>query len=106
MTGDGWGGKEPCAARWQTASPEASANVPWSTPRQRQTKRRAASSLDQPRPIGRRFWLACHTLLVLFSTQVASARVFWPAEAYHQRYLQKGGQNADKECEVAVRCYG
>eukprot|EP00964_Phaeocystis_antarctica_P120258 scaffold84008_cov63-Phaeocystis_antarctica.AAC.2 len=83
---------------------------PSSTPRQRQIKRRAASSLDQPRPIGRRFCLACHTLLVLFSTQVASARVFWPAEAYHQpchqRYLQKGGQNADKECEVAVRCYG
>ena len=31
----------------------------------------------------------------LFPTQVASARVFWPAEGYHQRYLQKGGQNAD-----------
>ena len=42
----------------------------------------------------------------LFPTQVASARVFWPAEGYHQRYLQKGGQNADKECDVPVRCYG
>jgi len=39
-------------------------------------------------------------------TEVRSAVVFWPAEAYHQRYLEKGGQNADKECEVPVRCYG
>ena len=39
-------------------------------------------------------------------TEVALARVFWPAEGYHQRYLEKGGQNADKEGEVAVRCYG
>ena len=87
----------------ETSRPCPSATSPSSV---RSSAGPAASSLDQPRPIGRRFWLACHTLLVLFSTQVASARVFWPAEAYHQRYLQKGGQNADKECEVAVRCYG
>ena len=69
-----------------------------------QIKRRAASSLGS---LGQ-YILAgrSYALPGLFLTQVASARVFWPAEAYHQRYLQKGGQNADKECEVAVRCYG
>ena len=74
---------------------------------QRQIKRRAGGL--QPRPASanwQKVLAGLPYLLVLFSTQVASARVFWPAEAYHQRYLQKGGQNADKECEVAVRCYG
>uniref|UniRef100_A0A7S2G2J6 peptide-methionine (S)-S-oxide reductase n=1 Tax=Haptolina brevifila TaxID=156173 RepID=A0A7S2G2J6_9EUKA len=39
-------------------------------------------------------------------TEVKPATVFWPAEGYHQRYLQKGGQSAEKECIVPVRCYG
>ena len=39
--------------RVQSRRPEASANSPSSTPRQRQIKLRAASSLGQPRPIGR-----------------------------------------------------
>lgn len=39
-------------------------------------------------------------------TEVKPAKVFWPAEGYHQRYLQKGGQSAEKACEVPVRCYG
>ena len=42
----------------------------------------------------------------IVSAQVLPARVFWPAEGYHQRYLEKGGQSAEKECEVPVRCYG
>ena len=41
-------------ALWKMASrPEASANSPSSTPRRRQVKPRAASSLDPPRPIGK-----------------------------------------------------
>tara|TARA_B100000795_G_scaffold249380_1_gene216867 strand:- start:152 stop:1195 length:1044 start_codon:yes stop_codon:yes gene_type:complete len=41
-------------AMWKTASrPEASAQSPSSTPRQRQIERRAASSLGQPRLVGR-----------------------------------------------------
>jgi len=39
-------------------------------------------------------------------TEVKKAKVFYPAEKYHQRKLQKGGQSAEKECTVAVRCYG
>jgi len=39
-------------------------------------------------------------------TEVLPAKVFWPAENYHQRYLEKGGQSAAKNCEERVRCYG
>lgn len=39
-------------------------------------------------------------------TQLNPATVFWPAENYHQRHLEKGGQSAEKECEEKVRCYG
>lgn len=39
-------------------------------------------------------------------TEVKRAAVFWPGERYHQRKLQKGGQSADKKCDVPVRCYG
>eukprot|EP00746_Dinoflagellata_sp_MGD_P118176 gnl/MRDRNA2_/MRDRNA2_54249_c0_seq2.p1 gnl/MRDRNA2_/MRDRNA2_54249_c0~~gnl/MRDRNA2_/MRDRNA2_54249_c0_seq2.p1 ORF type:complete len:390 (+),score=48.65 gnl/MRDRNA2_/MRDRNA2_54249_c0_seq2:77-1246(+) len=39
-------------------------------------------------------------------TEVKPAAVFWPAEKYHQRYLQKGGQSAKKNETKRVRCYG
>eukprot|EP00316_Scyphosphaera_apsteinii_P001707 CAMPEP_0119318110 /NCGR_PEP_ID=MMETSP1333-20130426/45451_1 /TAXON_ID=418940 /ORGANISM="Scyphosphaera apsteinii, Strain RCC1455" /LENGTH=293 /DNA_ID=CAMNT_0007324225 /DNA_START=139 /DNA_END=1020 /DNA_ORIENTATION=+ len=39
-------------------------------------------------------------------TEVKPAAIFWPAENYHQRYLQKGGQSAEKDCQERVRCYG
>ena len=29
-------------------------------------------------------------------TELKDATVFWPAEGYHQRYLQKGRQSAEK----------
>ena len=32
--------------------------------------------------------------------------VFHPAEAYHQQYLQKGGQSATKGDNTPVQCYG
>ena len=38
--------------------------------------------------------------------QVTPASVFWPAENYHQRYLEKGGQSAAKNAVEKVRCYG
>jgi len=39
-------------------------------------------------------------------TELKDAAVFWPAENYHQRYLEKRGQSAEKDCEEKVRCYG
>ena len=36
----------------------------------------------------------------------ALVRVFWDAEEYHQRYLEKGGQSADKGEADLIRCYG
>lgn len=31
---------------------------------------------------------------------------FWLAEEYHQRYLEKGGQSAEKNATETIRCYG
>jgi peptide-methionine (S)-S-oxide reductase len=39
-------------------------------------------------------------------TELRDAGVFYPAESYHQRYLQKGGQSAAKNAPEKVRCYG
>ena len=53
--------------------PKASANSRSSTPRQRQTKLRAASSLGQPRPVGRyvhMFWRAGYRASCFWSTHV------------------------------------
>jgi len=45
------------------------------------------------------------------ATECARALPFWPAEKYHQQYLEKGGrfnspQSAEKSCEDTIRCYG
>ncbi|GAB9477160.1 Peptide-methionine s-oxide reductase [Globisporangium polare] len=39
-------------------------------------------------------------------TEILAAKRFWLAESYHQRYLEKGGQCADKGCDIHIRCYG
>lgn len=39
-------------------------------------------------------------------TELKRATIFWPAENYHQRYLEKGGQSAAKDAAEKVRCYG
>ncbi|KAL6060886.1 Peptide methionine sulfoxide reductase A4, chloroplastic [Balamuthia mandrillaris] len=39
-------------------------------------------------------------------TEILPTIEFWPAEDYHQRYLEKGGQCAAKRCTDTIRCYG
>lgn len=45
------------------------------------------------------------------ATELKPATVFWPAEKYHQQYLEKGGrsaqpQSAEKGSTETIRCYG
>jgi len=38
--------------------------------------------------------------------EVKEATQFWPAEDYHQKYLEKGSQKASKGCLEPIKCYG
>jgi len=45
------------------------------------------------------------------ASECLAAMPFWPAEKYHQQYLEKGGrsnspQSAEKGCKDTIRCYG
>jgi peptide-methionine (S)-S-oxide reductase len=45
------------------------------------------------------------------ATECKKAQPFWPAEKYHQQYLEKGGrsgspQSAEKGATETIRCYG
>jgi len=46
-----------------------------------------------------------------FYTELEEAKVYYPAEEYHQQYLEKGGrggrpQSAEKGATETIRCYG
>ncbi len=85
------------------------------TPEQEEIARRllAEEVANNPRYAGTAGVLApnsvCKTLVV--ATEVKPAKAFWPAEGYHQRYLEKGGrfgnpQSAEKGSTDEIRCYG
>lgn len=38
--------------------------------------------------------------------ELKKASKFWPAEGYHQKYLEKGSQKAAKGCLDPIKCYG
>lgn len=40
------------------------------------------------------------------ATAVEEVAAYHPAEAYHQQYLEKGGQSAKKSDAAEIRCYG
>ena len=45
------------------------------------------------------------------ATELKKATPFWPAEKYHQQYLEKGGrsgmpQDSSKGSTETIRCYG
>ena len=40
------------------------------------------------------------------ATEIKAATEFYHAEANHQQYLEKGGQEATKGSTVSIRCYG
>jgi len=42
------------------------------------------------------------------ATECLNAMPFWPAEKYHQQYLENGksSQSAEKGCKDTIRCYG
>ena len=39
-------------------------------------------------------------------TEVEKVAKYYAAEAYHQQYLEKGGQSAKKSDSTTIRCYG
>ena len=78
------------------------------TPEQEETARRllAEEVAGNPRYAG-----AGRRGGVVVATEVKPAGAFWPAEDYHQRYLEKGGrhgrpQSAEKGNTDEIRCYG
>lgn len=43
---------------------------------------------------------------VVTEVEDASKHTFWPAEDYHQKYLENGGQCSLKGDKSKIRCYG
>ncbi len=85
------------------------------TPEQEKTARRLLKEelATNPRYAGTAGVVAPSSVgkAAVVATEVEPAKAFWPAEGYHQRYLEKGGrfgqpQSAEKGSTDEIRCYG
>jgi len=60
-----------------------------------------AAKTSKQKGIADENWIGPHVV-----TKISPLHKFWPAEAYHQQYLEKSGQDSTKGNLAPIQCYG